>query len=383
MKKSIIITVLMLVCALLLPSCKDDEPAATENVHRTILVYMVACNSLGSSGYDILDLDEMQAAVNAGDLAGGRLLVFLAPNDGSSTLYEITPQGKNVLKTYDTGDGLTPVHATRMSQVIDDAKKYAPADSYGLVLWSHGLGWLQNGISDDYEPAISPQSWGEDRGRTMNITSLRNALTGKGMDFIYFDCCYMASVEVAYELRHVTPYIVASAIELPSEGMPYDRNIAPLFKSGHADLVSAARNTFDFYNSRTAEERTCAISVIATAGLDRLALAARDIYRASSGQTPTAYQPQRFMTESRCWFFDLADYYDALSQNSDDGATLKAAFDNALEDCVLYAASTPKLWDHLDISHHCGLSTYILPDPDDPTIRNYNSLAWYSDVIAR
>ncbi len=375
---------ILLIFAIILSSCKGDEPQKPEITnHRTILVYMAACNSLGSGGFDKMDLDEMSSAVQAGDLNGGRLLVFHADNLGTSKLLEITAEGIKNLKTYSTTDGLTAVHAQRMSQVVDDAKKIAPADSYGLVLWSHGLGWLQNGISDDFHPDISAQTWGEHSGRTMNITSLQNALTGKGFDFIYFDCCYMASVEVAYELRKVTKTIIASAIELPAEGMPYDYNIAPLFAKPDADLVSAAKNTFDFYNVRMAEDRTCTMSVIETQGLDELASVSREIYLASGGKTPDGFSPQRFMTESRCWFYDMGQYYSALAENTTNTKALTERFNSALSQCIVYAEATPRLWNRLNITHHCGLSTYIPDKNSDYTIRNYNSLSWYNTVIAK
>lgn len=378
MKKNLYI--LFLALSLLLSSC-GDSPDVPATAHRTVLVYMAANNSLGNQRYDELDLNEMQDAARNGDLGGGHLMVFRADIDGNYTLSEITDKGIKTVKTYSSSDGLTSVHAKRMSSVIDDVKTFAPADSYGLILWSHGMGWLQDGISDDFEPKA--KSWGEDSRRTMNITSLRNALTGKDLDFVYFDCCYMASVEVAYELRKVTPYIIASAIELPAEGMRYDLNIAPLFAKGKADLIGAARNTFNHYDSRLGAERTCAMSVIATAGLDNLASASRAIYRASGGKTPADFLPQRFMTESNCWFFDMAQYYRALAANSEDKDTLLQEWNKSLEDCVVYEAATPRVWNRLDIEHHCGLSTYILNSTSENTTRNYNTLSWYNDVISQ
>ena len=365
---------------LTLSSCSDNKEPEPPKTPRTILVYMAACNSLGSAGYDALDLDEMTHAVRSGDIGDGRLLVYHADMYGTEKLMEIDKEGTRVLKTYSDNDGLSSVHAKRMSQVIDDAKRFAPADSYGLILWSHGLGWLQNGISDDFAPEISAHSWGEERGRTMNITSLENALSGKNLDFVYFDCCYMASIEVVYQLRNVTDHIVASAIELPSEGMPYDKTLKPLFAVPNPELENAARNTFMHYDAKSGEDRTCAISVISTAPLNDIAKISKKILSASQGKTPEGFKPQRFMVESRCWFFDFAQYYQALAEYAgcDDDISQWNMF---MDSCVIYAASTPKIWNQLEIKHHCGLSTYI-PSDNDTSIKNYNTLDWYKDVIA-
>lgn len=41
------------------------------------------------------------------------------------------------------------------------------------------------------------------------------------MEYILFDDCYMSSLEVAYELRHVTNYMIACPTEVMVFGMPY------------------------------------------------------------------------------------------------------------------------------------------------------------------
>ena len=41
--------------------------------------------------------------------------------------------------------------------------------------------------------------------------------------FIMFDDCYMSSMEVAYDLKDVTDYIIASTSEVMAYGMPYEK----------------------------------------------------------------------------------------------------------------------------------------------------------------
>ena len=63
---------------LALSSCdKTDEPLPVPStVHRTVIVYMVADNSLGAWGCDNADISEMVTAASSGALAGGRLIVY-------------------------------------------------------------------------------------------------------------------------------------------------------------------------------------------------------------------------------------------------------------------------------------------------------------------
>jgi len=365
-----------------LASCKhQDEPDKTiEPASRTILVYMVANNNLGSQGYDTQDLDEMLTAAQSGGLHNGRLLIYHAPYRQPPVLKEITPDGIVSLKEYDTS--LSSVSAARMTQVIDDAKALAPAGDYGIVLWSHASGWLQTGMVDPVQPQMSdgirPLDYGDDNGKKMRITTLAKVLEGKGFSFVYCDCCYMASVEVAYELRYATDYIVGSVTELPAAGMRYDLNIPELLRDGNPDLIQAAKNTYNHYASLALmENRTCTMSVISTAGLDELAAATRDIY-ASGAELSESYMPQPFEISSSCHYFDLANY--VLSFDADP--VLKERWNAAIDHTVIYKANTPWIWALLEIRTHCGLSTYPLTYPSKASESGYSELQWYSDVAA-
>lgn len=388
-----------------LSSCVDSPDTPTDpteepptRVGRTVLVYMASCNSLGADQYDIADLDEMELAFKIGNVnPDSRLLIYHDDNAGKQSLVEMTAKGRDTLKIYD--NTLTAVNVERMQAVFADMKQFSPADAYGLILWSHGSGWLQVGL--DEEPlsgtttddaqngsavavaspsdVASPQSWGEHRGQTMKITSLARALDGQGFDYVYFDCCYMSSVEVAYEMRHVTPLIAGSAIELPANGMPYDVNLKYL-TAPEADVVAAARSTFNHYDSMNASQRTCAMSVIRTAALDRLAEVSRRVYQLSGGVTPSGYRPQYFQVESNCRYFDMGQYYDALIETTGD-SELYDQWHQAMDDAIAYCAATPMIWNRLAINSHSGLSTYILRSTTDPSIKGYNTLSWWKDVI--
>ena len=122
-----------------------------------------------------------------------------------------------------------------------------------------------------------PLSFGDDYGAEMKVTTLAQALEGRSFDFIYFDACLMGSVEVAYELRKLTPWIVGSPTELQVYGMPYHKNV-PMFFLREPDLVGAARNTYEYYADGTdGMVPAASMVVIDTRALDDLASATRDI----------------------------------------------------------------------------------------------------------
>lgn len=363
--------------SLLFSCCTGDGPEPPcLPVERTVLVYMVASNSLGTGGYDMADLAEMERAAENGDIHDGRLVVYHVPVKGDAVLKEITHRGVDTLKVYD-GDACS-VQSGRMEEVIADCKRLAPAENYGLVLWSHADGWLQDGI-DEADSESKTYAFGLDRGKKMNVTTLASVLDGKDFDFVYFDCCYMGAVEVAYELRNVTGHIVASASELIVTGMPYDKNVECFF-SDPPDLVKAASNTFDYYNSQSDDfYRTCTMSVVSTAGMGRLADITRELYRSATLELPDGHIPQRFMTGSRCYHYDLKDYVHAIAPSGD----LLMEWDKALNDVVVYSAATARLWNELPINAHCGLSTYIMKSEQDALTKGYNTTSWFVDVASQ
>lgn len=380
-----IILIFTLISIVALTSCKsgNDIPPIIGNP-RTILVYMAAGNSLGIYGYDNADLGEMRKAVAAGALQGGRLLVYHADRQGNATLFELTEQGDVSIKSYGD-DGLSSVHGTRMLSVIEDARRAAPSEQFGIVLWSHGLGWLQTGINDPDYPvarvenpdAMRPCSWGEERSNTMNITTLAQVLDQVQPDFVYFDCCYMANVEVAYQMRNSTDWIVGSATELLAEGMPYHLTLPFLFRPDYADLEGAARATFQYISEKADPvDRTCTMSVIRTSALPELADAAQAIHAASTSLYPPGYFPQAFMVDRVCYFFDLDHYMQALCDVAPNGEALRNRWNLALASTVTYADATPYIWNTKPIDHHCGLSTYILYDADQADVKNYKVLDW-------
>ncbi|MDE6582793.1 MAG: hypothetical protein K2K47_09750 [Duncaniella sp.] len=372
---------LLLSATACLDPSSDDEPeppvppVTAEDVHRTVLVYMVADNSLGSWSNDQSDLREMRTAAKAGDLNGGRLIVYHnRPGTDSGKaplLLEVTATGIDTLKTYPDDPEIYSVDASRMREVIADMKRFAPAEDYGMVLWSHANGWMETSMA---------RSFGEDRRQTMKISSLASALRDSDFSFLYFDCCSMASVEVMWELRHAAPVIVASGIELPADGMPYHLTMPYLFASGKADMVGAASTTFNYYDSMNGSSRTCAMTVVDTEALQALAEASADIFEDVTEFAPdlSSVQPY-FRSAVRTYMYDFEDYVERLNPSPEQLEAWRAA----LRDAVVYKASTPALFNIVDLDRYCGLGSYVILDQREIIAFNYNEREWYRDVVSR
>lgn len=386
-KKLLIHTLLAAIPLLSLTACGDEPGApgpADDTTPRTVLVYMVAENNLSGNGRN--DISEMLAAAQNGHLGNSRLIVYCDMPGSNPTLSEITPEGRKDLLEYD--DATMSVSRERLETVIDDMKTLSPAEHYGLIMWGHGTGYVQDGIEEaPARPLIQPASYGGEsiggKSYWMNVTTMADALDGKGFDWIYFDCCFMAGVEVAYELRGVTDYIVASATELPAEGMPYQKTLRHLMPA-KSDLTGAASETFGHFDSQQGMYRTCTMSVIRTDAMDELARAMRGIYTNTTG-LPDGYEPQAFQTpgdhKQYGWsYYDLEHYATALAGDSQLYNNLAVT---AISHTVTAAYATPMLWSSVALSNHCGLSTLIIESDDDPQLDKfgYRQLSWWTDVV--
>lgn len=356
----------------------ETEPA--QKVGRSVLVYLLADNNLGgASKYDRNNTADMIEAAKRGDLQGNRLIIYHDDANASCPmLKEVTPRGLRIIKQY--SNDIPSSDPSRLRNVVDDFKAYAPASKYGMIFWSHAMGWE---FAKDPVPqgGASPLWLGDDRGRKMEVTDFASALHPAEFDYIYFDCCLMSSVESLYEMRHVADYFAGSCTELLAEGMPYGKTL-PMLMADDADIVGAAAATFDYYDAMPGSSRSCTMSVIKSSELDQLAEASRELYELHPQLPENAYI-QRFSNHTT-YLYDFGDYISKLLPTGDavrlDAA--RAKWNAAIDKCVIYKAATPRVLGSIYIYYHCGLSTFPLRTASDATNAGYYTLQWYADVAS-
>lgn len=370
-------------CSIIAISCgSSDEPGNKQEPKRTVLVYMVADNTLGNT-YDTQDLKEMTEAVSKDCLNGGRLIVYHSrpgTNRGNAPqLLDITKDGIVTLKDYPDDPSIYSVSPERIGEVIADTKRLAPADDYGLVLWSHANGWIE--YADDFRA----RSFGDDRSRHITIGGLASALEGTYFSFIYFDCCLMGNIEVAYEFRHLTPQIVASPTELSVSGMPYNLNVPEFFAVGTPNMLLAAQNTYDWYASGQNGDNRCQMVVINTEPIDRLAAATRDIFMKLDDYPADAQGIQGYGYDTKCWSYDMKDYIEKIAAGH---PLLLNAWLTEFNSTIAAAHTTPnamrvsKYPNTFPINSYSGLGTFVILGSDDISYRGYKNCSWYKDVVS-
>lgn len=232
-----LITLFIILC-LGFTSCSENE-TPEPRTPRTILVYMMANNSLNS--FASKNIESMIEGATGKNLNGGNLIVYYAPSDSNPELLQIKEENGIVkkfhLKDYEKQNSADP---DVMRSVISEVVSQYPADSYGLVLWSHGTAWLPS----DYQNKL--KAFGQDGNNWMEIDDLAKGLPDDVFNFILFDACYMASIECAYELRDKAEYILASPTETLADGWPYKEMMPQLFATD-LQLEKVGETFYNYY----------------------------------------------------------------------------------------------------------------------------------------
>ena len=230
------------------------------------------------------------------------------------------------------------------------------------------------------------RSIGQDGSDWLEIPVLKRILAetfgSEKLDFILFDACNMASVEVAYELRNNTHAIIASQTEVMAEGFPYDAIIKDMF-TAQVSCENICKSFYSFY--QTFEYPYGCISYTKTADLEKLAVLTKvivqqDLDKARAIST-NKLQPTDYLTSKGRLLFDMKDYLTQLATS-----TQSKDLYNIMSDVVPYSASTPELYFNrtgaisVDTKRLSGLSIYVM-QPKYPQLNDwYKQLDWYKAI---
>lgn len=380
---------LMVASSLLVGCHKTDDPTPVVELmaRNTIIIYMAGENTLA----DIVELDSAEIAAGVAKLPDStRVVVYIDDTHSSRILVGSRNKPLRLAKTY--GRNICSTDSTDMEQVFTDIYRDYPSRHYGLVFWSHASGWIPErqqaprrrtfGIDNNRRNANS------DLGTKMAVQTLACVLAHhQRPDYIFFDACFMQCIEVAYELRHVTDYIVGSPAEVPADGAPYSLML-PLM--AERQLMEAVRTYYDYYTTGegAAGYGGVELSVVRTASLESLVTATRPLLQQLlAGRTELYCRGvQHYYPYSGSELYP--DYYDIVSLfynhlPSDVFTQWRRQFDEAVPLSLL-----SKYWDSafarsLQIVYdtdHCGGVSVFVPSEDYVStgwVDAYHDLEWY------
>lgn len=310
----------MLLAIALLPSCHEEDEPQPVVIDQTVIVFMPWSTNL----YPFFrqNINDIERAINAGMLKQERILVCIAGTQARADVVELRlEQGRCVrdtLHAYSYPDFTRTADITRM---LNDMRALSPTPRYSLIIGCHGMGWLPAGQSPrravprngEADGPMTRWFGGLTNNLQIEVSTLAEAIEAADMqmEYILFDDCYMSSVEAAYELRHVTDFLVACPTEIMAYGFPYHL-CAPCLV-GNIDYADLCRRFYNFYNTYYYPYGT--IAVTDCRQLEALAQCVRAIYLTQQFDEDELKNLQRMDGYSPTLFYDLGDYIDHLCQD--------------------------------------------------------------------
>lgn len=410
MKKLRCIGGLCLTAILLATSCiKEDYSGPDPNgPRRTVLFYLAGDNDLSELGR----IPELLRA--AWTYTGNRCLIYYDAADAPPVLLSLrggcatypTPFIETLARYPEENSASADVFA----RVVRDMARIYPSESYGLVFTSHASGWLPQGTLADPQAMAAgifsasaedaakggSRSIGKDSapgtmsgGATeMELADFAAAIPDHQFDFIVFEACLMAGIEVAYELRDKTRYIVASSAEMLSPGFVpvYEQGASRLLFDTSLPLERAlsafASRYFDCMNAQSGAYRSATISVVRTSGMESLAALAADLFDRTTPDPTELNDLQHFDRPgsygdfpARPRYFDFGEYMTRFA-----GTDAVQRLDEALRGTVVWKAATPEFmtgYNGFTITRHSGFTTYVGQSEFPALNEVYRETAWY------
>lgn len=408
----------------------DGPDMPVTPVGQTVFMFFPWSNSLLSDFRRTVE--DMQTVVTQRSMKDERIMVFMATSEREAVLFELKKQNGRCLTDTLRHYSDRPFTSRQwLTSLFSEVMTLAPASRYGMVVGCHGLAWVpvqgqrnapkrlgsqekideednlykeerideennlykkeridkeglykeekidKEGVPNDlmhFEvqgPVTTRFIGGTYPETQIETTDLADAMADAGFhtEYILFDACYMSSVEVAYELKDVTHYLIASPTEVLSYGFPYITMGKHLL--GTPNYKGIVDSFISFYSSYNLPYGTVAVTDCTQ--LDALAAIAQQINAAateprnaaSEGKLNTARSGKNVTNGvqimdgySPTLFYDLGH----LMSLKDADTVLTAAFAEQLDKTVPYKGHTDQYFTALkdapvDIKHYSGLNT--------------------------
>lgn len=341
----------------------NDEPAP---VNKVLLVYLAADNSLSGDGHDKLEAIRQGWATTL----DSRILVYRDATDTSPRLLEIGINNTiKIIEEYECENSADP---QVLHRVISKSKALYPQATFNLLVFSHASGWLPAGNYNN--PSL--RSVVMDGKDEMELSDFAAAIPNNTFEYIIFEACHMAGVEVAYQLRDKARYIAASSAEIVSPGFTY------IYKEHLGELVCGdplkfMQKAFDNFDKQIGYLRSATFSVIKTSGLETLAKFVQT--NCDLDEEVDLHDVQHFDRYNLWLFYDFYDYYSRLLSTQEQRQQLE----KRIEDVVIWKASTPNFmlqYGGFAINQHSGLTTYINQEQYTRLNESYTTLSWYKKI---
>lgn len=353
-------SLLILLATLFIVGCQEDVPApypVPKNLpNKTIFVYMpwsAARNNETGSLYNnfLQNIEDIEAAIEAEKgLGRNKLMVFIATSANHAALIEVKYAAngrcqRDTLQHFDSHNMPAYTTANGLANLLSKVKVEAPAKQYALIVGCHGTGWL---FSEGKGRARTRYFGGSDHYFQTNIPTLAAAIeqAKMRMQFVMFDDCYMSNVEVAYEMRHATDYLIGCCSEIMAYGMPYKNIWKHLTqpKPNYKEVVNEFHNFYSNYKWPYGN-----IGVTDCSKVEEVAARMKTINAATANNAKLIdwEDIQRLDGYTKTIFFDMGDYVNKLC-NTPETQSMAREMQTALAQLVPYKSTTKYVYTALE-----------------------------------
>ena len=232
-----------------------------------------------------------------------------------------------------------------LASIFNEVKAQAKAKQYALIVGCHGTGWL---FSEGKSRARTRYFGGTDRYFQTNIPTLAAAIeqAKMPMQFVMFDDCYMSNIEVAYEMRHATNYLIGCCSEIMAYGMPY-KNIWKYLiqqKPNYQAVVNEFHKFYSIYQWPYGN-----IGVTDCSKVEEVVAHMKTINAATANNANLIdwEDVQRLDGYEKTIFFDMGDYVNKLC-TTPETQVLARNLHTALAQLVPYKSTTPYIYTALE-----------------------------------
>lgn len=332
----------------------------------TIMVYMDGANLESEYGLASEDLGEMLAATLQNEnvtviVQTGGALKWTNESIPSDAIgrYLVTDDSLQLLETLEQQSMVDP--ATLTDFITYGYENY-PAERYGLIMWDHGSGPLFGyGMDQNYE-----------QQSTMRLNEIADALKAspagsEPLEFLGFDSCLMATIEIAHALSPVAKYLVSSQELEPGQGWDYTAWLNSLNSNSEVDGLALGKTIVDsymsFYQTHNMASASLTLSVVDLSKTQPVVDALEGLVaEADLSEAKLQQNVQRMRASIKSYgeeqnggesHYDLIDMRDLSEHFSETAAEESAALSAALDQAVLYSAKGQ----YVDIAG--GLSLYF------------------------
>lgn len=370
----------LLLCLLLLlcSACTEEtERPVEQGIARTVILYLAGDNNLSSE----VDgrIEQIRTTVLP---ANARLLAYTDTREDPPQLLELmqSEEGEmnawNIIRQYEE---INSADTATLGSVLREVRSLYPSASYGLIFFSHATGWMPERVYSSFSSELT-RSIGSDKRQEMLISDFAAAIPDGMLDFIIFEACYTAGIELMWELKEKTSFTIASSAEVVSPGFAtaYSRALPSLFKAT-ADLQGFLRAIEDDCVLRSGDSGSFTFSVVDMSKLDALAEMLIGCDPEPLSDLPASVQSFDRAGKMKL-FFDFGDYFSQLLDNTHADALQKA-----IDECIVYETFSGQFmpsYGGYEIKSHSGFTTYILRVKYPQLNEAYRQLKWYKEVLA-